>query len=158
MFKDAGLQLATLIRFLKKAGYSHLAEITVNWPGEVASELLMKTNKHWVASLTTSSKPTIGGVPVKAALSNIEDPQTAVLQGSVLSIEFEEDMAGKRVDYYMLSNLMPVNFQYYGVPRETMDRVMSEFVSLTKVVATGNNMPPRLLALDHAIDIEGRLL
>ncbi|MBN2263274.1 MAG: hypothetical protein JW735_10195, partial [Prolixibacteraceae bacterium] len=63
-------------------------------------------------------------------------------------------------NFYLLSNLMPVNFQYYGVPRETMDRVMTEFVSLVNVVSRADelSLPPKLLALDHAIKLNGEFI
>jgi hypothetical protein len=66
----------------------------------------------------------------------------------------------KQINFYLLSNLMPVNFQYYGVPCETMDRVMTEFVSLVNSVASApkGTLPGKLLPLDHAIDLDGKLI
>jgi len=55
---------------------------------------------------------------------------------------------------------MPVNFQYYGVARETMDSVMTEFVSLVGAVARTRerSLPAKVLALDHSIDRQGNML
>ena len=78
----------------------------------------------------------------------------------MVSFEVSTNSGIKTVDFYLLGNLMPVNFQYYGVARETMDSVMTEFVALVKIVSRAEEMglPCDVLALDHTIDLEGNLL
>jgi len=114
----------------------------------------------WTAMLLASENPVLSGFPLKVRSAPFEDPQSAALLRSVVSFELATDSGIKTVDFYLLGNLMPVNFQYYGVARETMDTVMTEFVSLVKIVsqAEDKGLPCDLLALDHTIDIEGNLL
>jgi hypothetical protein len=115
---------------------------------------------QWAAMLQTSKEPSIGGFRVKTHSQSIEDPQTSATQGTILSVSIEKPDGEKQVNFYLLSSLMPVNFQYYGVPRETMDRVMTEFVSLINIVSRSDelSLPPKLLALDHAIKLNGELI
>jgi hypothetical protein len=114
---------------------------------------------NWTAKLLSLENPAIKGIPVKVTSSTIEDPQTSAVQGTIISFEVEMKGRQKKVDIYILSNGMPVNFQYYGVPTETMDSVMTEFVSLVNVFSNAreNALPAKVLALDHAIDLEGNL-
>lgn len=69
---------------------------------------------------------------------------------------------GKTVTLHLLADLMPVNFLYYGVPSETMNHVMDELLQLTALLARkpadGKPFPPALLALDHEIGLDGKLL
>ncbi|HPR33065.1 MAG TPA: hypothetical protein PLK12_13265, partial [Prolixibacteraceae bacterium] len=89
----------------------------------------------WAASLSAASNPSVSGIPVRISTAELEDPQTSVLQGTIFRIEFEGEKRGRTIEYYLLGNLMPVNFQYYGVPRETMDSVMVHFVMLVNRIA-----------------------
>lgn len=113
---------------------------------------------EWVENLRLSKKPSLEEKPLKINCTPIIDPQTTVVLGTIVNIQILPEQ--KDVNLYFLSNLMPVNFQYYGVPRETMDQVMSEFSSLTQVIAKTKQkkLPRRLLALDHDISINGDLL
>lgn len=113
---------------------------------------------EWVEELTHQENPAILGFPVRISVRNIEDPQTGALQGSRITFELNFVESTKVVEILLLGFGMPINFQYYGVPRETMDRVMTEFVSLVSVVAHSNQLPSRLLALDRDIDLTGHLL
>ena len=115
---------------------------------------------EWTAALLASENPVLNGFPLKIGSAPFEDPQSAALLGSVVSFDLATESGIKTVDFYLLGNLMPVNFQYYGVARETMDTVMTEFVSLVKIVSRAEEMglPCDLLALDHTIDLEGNLL
>jgi hypothetical protein len=115
---------------------------------------------NWTESLLCSEKPSLKGVPVTISSGPIEDPQTSALLGTLITFRLEPERGGKTVEIYVLSNGMPVNFQYYGVPRETMDQVMTELVSLVGVVAQSRekSLPAKVLALDHSIDLQGNLL
>jgi hypothetical protein len=110
--------------------------------------------------LLASENPVLNGNPLKIRSTPIEDPQSSALLGSVVSFELSQGNGIKTVDFYLLGNLMPVNFQYFGVARETMNPVMTEFVSLVKTVsrAQEKGLPCDLLTLDHTIDLEGNLL
>lgn len=114
----------------------------------------------WTEHLLGSITPAIMGIPVKIKASPIEDPQTASFQGTVVTFDLEINRMTRNVKFYILSNGMPVNFQYYGVARETMDQVMTEFLALVRTVAGAQEkpLPARVLALDHDIDQHGNLL
>lgn len=115
---------------------------------------------NWVDCLHASKKPEIRGEAVKLKIEPIEDPQTSAILGSCVRFELMSGQVHKIVNFYLMSNLMPVNFQYYGVPRETMDAVMTEFVSMVHVVSQSKvkKLPSKLLALDHSIRINGDLI
>jgi len=114
----------------------------------------------WTEKLLASQNPMVGKFPVIVTSSIVEDPQTSSLQGTVVSFNLVIEGRNKRVDFYVLSNGMPVNFQYYGVARETMDLVMTEFVSLVNVIsqAKEKQLPAKVLALDHDINLNGEIL
>ena len=113
----------------------------------------------WTATLLDTPNPVLKGFPLKISTAPVEDPQTSALQGSIILFEIEKNGHTKQVYFYLLSSGMPVNFQYYGVARETMDSVMTEFVSLVNIVSWASEkvLPPKVLALDHSIDINGNL-
>jgi hypothetical protein len=110
---------------------------------------------QWADKLLTDPSPTIKGIPVKVEIQAIEDAQTSSMQGSKWL--FELIGMDKKIEIDLLSYGMPVNFQYYGVPGETMDKVMAELVLLTKIIAVTPDLPPKLLALDHEIDGQGKV-
>jgi hypothetical protein len=109
---------------------------------------------HWIEKLLKEEGLTIAGYPARLDTYPIEDPQTRSLLGSRILINIEMPAKTKTLDFYLLSHGMPVNFQYYGVPRETMDVVMSEFLAMVNVVCHSkeNVLPAKVLALDHEID------
>ena len=115
---------------------------------------------NWTETLLRSEKPTLGGIPLTVHSRPIEDPQTSALLGTVITFKLPVNGREKKVDVCLLSNGMPVNFQYYGVARETMDSVMTEFVSLVGAVARTRerSLPAKVLALDHSIDRQGNML
>lgn len=115
---------------------------------------------QWAEQLQSGKREIIQGHKISCSAQAIEDPQTSAALGTILSVKIKIQQSEKQVNFYLLSNLMPVNFQYYGVPRETMDRVMTEFVSLVNVVSRADelSLPPKLHALDHAIKLNGELL
>ncbi len=114
---------------------------------------------QWIEKLHTMERPTIGNCPASLQTSPIEDPQTSAILGTRIEMFIEMPEQVKNVVFYLLSQGMPVNFQYYGVPRETMDFVMTDFVAMVNIVcqATEKKLPARLLALDHHIDRHGNL-
>lgn len=91
----------------------------------------------------------------------MRDLQTGVLQGHRVSIRFADgSMPGKNL--YLLGGLTPINFLYYGIPREIMDRVMAQLAGVCSGMVQchreGRPLPPQLLAVDYEIDGEARLL
>jgi len=110
---------------------------------------------RWIGTLETMENPTIDGVEVRIESEPIRDPQTSMIQGTV--VRFTGDRFTRQL--CLLGNLTPINFLYYGVPTETMDDVLGLLLSLTAgVVARSGNgspLPKRLLAVDRQIDADG---
>lgn len=63
---------------------------------------------------------------------------------------------------YLLGELMPINFLYYGIPREIVDEVMAQLFTvscgLVRRQRSADTLPPRLLALDREIDTDANPL
>jgi hypothetical protein len=117
----------------------------------------------WIEELSASDGPVIGGYPVRLETIPIKDPQTAALQGHRVRIIFTEEAdipslsPGVRCkNLYLLSDSMPINFLYYGVPGEVIDGVFEElFCLLTGFVDRYEKdfrYPPAIYAVDRNID------
>ncbi len=112
---------------------------------------------------------TLGERPVYLAWRSLRDPQTGQLLGHVARLQFAEDDAvpGTRPgarwkDLFLIGDAMPVNFIYYGVPGEVIDGVFAELFRLltgyAARLAAGEQLPPRLYALDRDINYAARPL
>jgi hypothetical protein len=116
--------------------------------------------ERWVRALQANHAPTIGGRPIEITSSPVRDLQTGVLQGEAVTIRFLDTQGGEKT-LYLLGGLTPINFLYYGIPRETMGDVMAQLLSVSAGLASyhaqGNDLPPRLLAVDHEIDADANL-
>ncbi|MFA6584269.1 MAG: hypothetical protein WCS77_08230 [Elusimicrobiaceae bacterium] len=112
----------------------------------------------WLQRLQSSEKPMLGDMPVKIAVTPLKDPQTGVIHGNKVRIIFETvPRCGLPFkDLYLLGDLMPLNFLYYGVPTELMDLIFAQLMKLTLGFAgkvnAGEPVPARLLAIDRDID------
>lgn len=115
---------------------------------------------RWSEGLLAAGDPCVGGHPARIRSEVFDDPQTSTVLGTKIDLVLMLPECEKRLTFYLLSQLMPVNFQYYGVARETMDRVMTDFVALVKLVShlPEKKLPAKVLPLDHAIDREGNPL
>ena len=106
--------------------------------------------------------PMILDRPVQIFYDKIIDPQTNTIQGTKAFISFEVD--GNKIEktLYLLGDLSPINFLFYGVPTETMDLIISQLttVSLGMVnqYRAGQLPNPGLYAVDHQIDEWGNKL
>lgn len=109
----------------------------------------------WLSALATRAAPVVAGEAAEMAITEIFDPKSGARQGRSARLKF----GGRTVTLHLLADLMPVNFLYYGVPSETMNRVMNELLQLAALLARrsaeGRPFPPALLALDHEIGIDG---
>lgn len=110
----------------------------------------------------TMDLPQIAGVPVRIFYDKIIDPQTNSIQGTKVIIQFTSN--GKEIEkvLYLLGDLSPINFLFYGVPTETMDIIISQLTSvslgLLKQYKAGNLPDRGLYAVDHQIDVWGNKL
>jgi hypothetical protein len=84
--------------------------------------------------------------------SKIIDPQSLMIQGT--KVEISSKKIKKTI--YLLGDLTPINFLYYGVPTETMDKILSMLLSLSIGLVhqyRNNSLPDKdLYAVDEQID------
>jgi hypothetical protein len=115
---------------------------------------------NWLHKLSTQERPEISGDPVRITTMPVRDLQTGILQAQKVSITFEnKSKPGKNI--YLLGGLTPINFLYYGIPREIIDNVMSQLLSVSAGLVDhtrrGELLPSQLLAVDHEIDMDANL-
>ena len=87
----------------------------------------------------------------------VRDLQTGVMQGHRVSIAFEDTSIPAK-NLYLLGGLTPINFLYYGIPREIIDGVMSQLlrvsIGMINHYRSGYPLAARLLAVDHQINVD----
>lgn len=112
----------------------------------------------WLSVRMIDPSPTIDGMPLSLAISEIHDPKTGAHQGRSIQFTFGE----KTLSFHLLADLMPANFLYYGVPSETMNQVMNELLLISTALVRRHKeqcpLPAGLLALDHQITFNGELI
>lgn len=122
---------------------------------------------HWLQKLLDSANPAIQGIPVSVRITPVKDPQTGLVQGNRARIHFKEPVtvSGKaqpvfHKDLYLLGDMMPINFLYYGVPAEIIDEVLCQLLQLSIgfITALRENriLPSQLLAVDHEINTDAK--
>lgn len=120
---------------------------------------------QWLQRLLDSSRPSIHGIGATVKITPFKDPQTGLIQGNRVRFQFREQSAkcgpGPAMPYkdlYLLGDLMPVNFLYYGVPAEIIDEVLRQLLQLStgfvRALRENRPLPPRLLAVDREIDAD----
>lgn len=117
--------------------------------------------ENWLVDLQKSGNPAIAGHEIRIEQAPLRDLQTRVVQGQIIKIHFlEEGITDKAL--YLLGNLTPINFLYYGIPRESIDEVLSQLlrvsVGLTLHELNERPLPRKLLAVDHEIDSDANLV
>lgn len=114
--------------------------------------------QNYLQTLRDASCPQIRGIAVNVEFNALRDLQTGVLQGYQVGLAFPDDPA-KHKTFYLLGELMPINFLYYGIPREIVDEVMAQLFTLSCGFVgrqrSADKLPPALLAVDYEIDGEG---
>jgi len=117
--------------------------------------------ENWIVDLQKSKHPTVAGHDIRIEQTPLRDLQTRVVQGQIVRLHFlEESIPDKTL--YLLGNLTPINFLYYGIPREIIDEVLSQLlrvsVGLTRHELNESPLPRKLLAVDHEIDLDANLV
>ena len=96
-----------------------------------------------------------GGVKVRHRA--LRDLQTGILQGYRVSLDFS-GRSPARKELYLLGELMPINFLYYGIPREVVDEVMAQLFTLScglvRRLRSAGGVPAAVLAVDRQIDAD----
>lgn len=109
----------------------------------------------YLQSLAETGEAKVGGASVTVDFKPLRDLQTGLLQGYEARLGFPENPSGDKT-FYLLGELMPINFLYYGIPREIVDEVMAQLFTLScgmvRREASAEKLPCRLLAVDRDID------
>lgn len=109
------------------------------------------------ASIEILRKGSRNDTAVKVEYHALRDLQTGVLQGYRVALVFPED-ASRNKDLYLLGELMPINFLYYGIPREIVDEVMSQLFTLScgfvRRQRSAEKLPLNIVAVDRRIDAD----
>ncbi len=119
----------------------------------------------YLQSLFDNPRPRIGNTEISISSELFKDSQTGAIQGNKITVHFLDTTgisgisAERPYKYiFLLGDLTPVNFLYYGVPAEIIDDVLCQLFRLSLGVINGFNkgidMPARLLAVDRDIDEE----
>lgn len=113
----------------------------------------------WLDRLLHSPAPEIGGRRVGIEVSPVATAHSRMVVASRVHLEIQ---GGRGKTLYLLAGLMPVNFLHFGVPTETMDRVLEQLLRVSSGLIerwrAGEPLPPRLLAVDRDVDAEARAL
>lgn len=117
--------------------------------------------QHYLQSLRDTPNARIGGRPVSADFKPLRDLQTGILQGYEIRLAFTDQPSCGKI-LYLLGEGMPLNFLYYGIPREIVDEVMAQLFcvscGLIRRLRAAAALPPALLAVDREIDANADLL
>jgi hypothetical protein len=113
--------------------------------------------ERYLQTLKDKENPEVRGHRVKVKTEALRDLQTGVFQGYEVSLDFP-DHHEKNKKLYLLGELMPINFLYYGIPREIVDEIMAQLFTLScGFVARQrgtDKLRPVLLAVDREIDAD----
>ena len=113
--------------------------------------------ENYLQSLRDRENPKIGESRARVSVTSFRDLQTGVLQGYQASVDFPDDPSKNKI-LCLLGELMPINFLYYGIPREVVDEVMAQLFTvscgLVKRQRSADPLPPKLLAVDREIDAD----
>ncbi|HPN32299.1 MAG TPA: hypothetical protein PKY81_15215 [bacterium] len=123
---------------------------------------------NYLQSLKESDNPKICGTPIKLEISHLKDPQTGMIQGNKIRIYFDKNENNdygielpEYRDLYLLGDLMPINFLYYGVPTEIIDLILEQLLRVTagliNSINNNNPLPNRLMGVDYEIDENANL-
>jgi len=117
---------------------------------------------RYLNELYTAERREVGGRPADYTAERIIDPQSGMDLGEKLTVRISLDGSWRTKVLYLLGDLSPVNFLYYGVPTEAMDEIISQLTRLSLGVADlhRRGMLPKtgLYAVDREVDEWGNPL
>lgn len=117
---------------------------------------------QWINDLSFSDEKKIGGYPARLEFDRILDPQSGIDQGGKVTFFVNKDGQEIEKTFFLLSDLSPINFLFYGVPTEGMDAIIGQLASAALGMADqnkkGKRLDPGLYAVDHQIDAWGNLI
>ncbi|HPL67993.1 MAG TPA: hypothetical protein PLG94_15785 [Smithellaceae bacterium] len=113
--------------------------------------------QDYLQSLRDAVSPCVRGRAVQVEFNALRDLQTGILQGYEAAISFPEDPSKNKI-MFLLGELMPINFLYYGISREIVDEVMAQLFTLScgfvSRQRSEDKLPSALFAVDYEIDGE----
>lgn len=119
----------------------------------------------FLEELKRSEKPRIENIDVSLDFHTIRDKQTGLVQGLRVRIHFlnrNDKVLFDHKDLYLLGDLMPINFLYYGVPTEIIDLIFDQLLKITLGLVKDRRedklLPNKLLAIDLEIDEHANIL
>ena len=107
---------------------------------------------EWIERLLATGAPRVGTQRVEIFPDEILDPQSGRLYGMGFTFRFVPPTKRAEKRLIFLANLTPVNFLFYGVPTEVMDRVMAQLLRTTLELVRAVGRRPRLAARLYAVD------
>lgn len=111
---------------------------------------------EFLNNIYAAEYPEVGGHPVEYTAERIIDPQSGMDLGEKLIIRIFKNESWTAKTLYLLGDLSPVNFLYYGVPTEAMDEIISQLTRLSLGVADlhrkGRLPKTGLYAVDREVD------
>lgn len=111
--------------------------------------------QNYLQSLRDAPDARVGDRAASVDFKPLRDLQTGILQGYEVRLRFTDRPSGDKI-IYLLGGGMPLNFLYYGIPREIIDEVMAQLFcvscGLVRRRRAGDPLPPALLAVDREID------
>ncbi len=125
---------------------------------------------EWLQNLRHREDAHLGEYPVRLEAMALRDPLTEIAQGSMVRIHFERGLLPEGVppeepwkDVVLAADGMPLNFNFFGVPGEIMDRVMEQLLILCRLAVKSQAGNTDLHVLDYTINeagqpIQGRVL
>ena len=117
---------------------------------------------QFLNELSLTNEPTVAGFPCELQFDRITDPQSNIDQGGMVKIKVSMGESQIEKIFYLLGDLTPINFLFYGVPTETMDMIIRQLTTislgLTQQYRKHQLPPANLYAVDWEIDEWGNLL
>lgn len=117
--------------------------------------------ENFLQNLGDNPRANLAGMKIQVGFSALRDLQTGILQGYQVNVSFPDEPSRDK-KLYLLGELMPINFLYYGIPREMVDEVMAQLFTvscgLVRRQQSEKRLEPRLLAVDHHIDVDANPL
>ena len=109
----------------------------------------------WAERLLGRSRSRLAGRAVEIAAEDVFDPQSGRLYGTAVTVRLRGGRRPVEKRLLFVANLTPVNFLFYGVPTEVMDRVMAQLLRASLALVRGDGacagLAPRLYAIDRDI-------
>ena len=121
---------------------------------------------EWIDPFLRGERKEIGSARVALRSEPIQDPLTGKSLGTEYRFLITEEDGNNRREreksVFFMADLTPVNFTFYGVPREGIDEVLSQLLN-TSVALRANESAkrlrePKIYRLDWELDEKGQSL